>query len=482
MTDQQVSETTHRAARNAAVRAASEVLGKVATLAWTVAAARMLPNEDFGTVTYAMTIMLVLSALATWGFDSGLTRRGSADPPALPRIHQATQVWKTVLAAPVFLVAGIVLAGTPSVGSWQVLACMLLAGFPEQWSHTIRSTAAARQVSSGISVALVLQRVATAAAVLVALVAGGGPEGVALGFLVGTFAGYGAHVVALRRLDVRRPVRELSRADLSLTVRGTFLIGLSGLVLMLLFRVDVLILGHVQGPGEVAVYSVAYRVLETVLFVTYAINYAVLPVMSATDDDSKRRVGFERAVAVAGFVYLPFVAVCLVEGRAVLHLLFGAAYADAAAPVLAVLAPAPLFVAAATFASSVLLARRRSWEMLVGSAAALAVNLVLNVVLIPPHGAIGAAVATTVSYVVQVAVLLVGLRRLGERPAVLAPLASAAGASLMLLVALEASPFPLLLELLVGAVVYAVAWLLLVSRLAPEQQQVAARLLARARS
>jgi O-antigen/teichoic acid export membrane protein len=300
-----------------------------------------------------------------------------------------------------------------------------------------------------------------------------------VGFLVGTVAGWGAHVVAVRRLDLRLPVRALRGADLGGAVRGTFLVGLSSLVLMLLFRLDVLILGHLDGPDEVAVYSVAYRLLETVLFVTYAINYAVLPIMSGSADRALRRLGYERALAVAAFVYLPFAVVCVVEGRAVLDLLFGASYGDAAAPVLAWLAPAPLFVAAATFATSVLLTLERSWELLVGSVGALAINVVLNLVLIPPYGATGAAAATAVSYVVQAAVLLGGLHRIGERLPLASPLACAAGASVPLALLLEVSPLPLLVELVLGAAVYAGAWLLLVRRFAPEQQQVVRALLSR---
>lgn len=481
MSSAQVGETTHLAARNVVIRSVAEVLGKVATLAWTVAAARTLSSEDFGTVNYALTIMLVLSSLAAWGFDPAVTRLGSTDPEALPRVYRATQVWKTVLAAPVFLVTGAVLLGSPSVGSWPVLVCLLLAGLPELWSHTARSAAAARQVSAGVSSALILQRIATAVLVLAALAAGLGAEGVALGFLIGTVVGWGAHVLAARRLDLRAPLRALRRADLSTSVRGTFLLGLSALVLMLLFRVDVLVLGHLKGPEEVAVYSVAYRLLETVLFVTYAINYAVLPVMSVAADRVRRRIGYERAIAVAAFVYLPFTVVCLLEGNAVIDLLFGATYADAAAPVLAWLAPAPLFVAAATFAASVLLATERTRELFLGSVSALVVNLVLNLLLIPPYGATGAAAATAISYVVQAGVVLVGLVRAGERVSVLTPLASAAGASVVLLLALALLTLPLLAELVLGGVVYVGAWLLLVRVLAPEQQQVVVGLLTRGR-
>ena len=456
MAEQVISDTTQRAARNAVVRAVAEVLGKVATLAWTVAAARMLPADDFGAVFYALTIMLVLTSLAAWGFDSGLTRRGSAVPESLPRLFRATQVWKSALSVPLLVAAGLLLAGVPAVGSWTVLALMLAAGLPELWSQTIRTAAACRQVSAGVSTALVVQRVATAAAVLAALGADTGAEGVAAGFLAGTVVGWLAHVLAARRLDVRQPLRDLGRGDLAAAVRETVLVGVSGLVLMLLFRVDVLILGHLEGAGSVAVYTVAYRLLETVLFVTYAINAAVLPVLSATRSRETRLLGCERAIAVGGFVYLPF----------------GATYAASAAPVLAWLAPAAMLLALASFSDSLLHVLGRHRALLASSSAALGVNVALNLALIPVLGATGAALATTLSYLVQAVVVLGFLQRVGERPRVLSPLLSSGAASVVLVALLVLLHLPVLVELVAGAVVYLGAWLLLVRRFAPEQQQV----------
>lgn len=479
--EQVISATTQRAARNAVVRAVAEVLGKVATLAWTVAAARMLPADDFGAVFYALTIMLVLTSLAAWGFDSGLTRRGSAVPESLPRLFRATQVWKSALSVPLLLAAGLLLAGVPAVGSWMVLALMLAAGLPELWSQTIRTAAACRQVSAGVSTALVVQRVATAAAVLAALGAGTGAEGVAAGFLAGTVVGWLAHVLAARRLDVRQPLRGLERADLAAAVRETVLLGVSGLVLMLLFRVDVLILGQLEGAGSVAVYTVAYRLLETVLFVTYAINAAVLPVLSATRSRETRLLGCERAIAVGGFVYLPFVAVALTEGEDVIDLLFGATYAGPAAPVLAWLAPAAMLLALASFTDSLLHVLGRHRALLASSSVALGVNVALNFALIPVLGATGAAVATTLSYLVQAVVVLTFLQRAGERPRVLSPLLSPGAASLVLVALLVLLHLPVLVELVVGAMVYLGAWLLLVRRFAPEQQQVLVGLVRRRR-
>ena len=208
-----VSETAHRAARNASIRGVAEVLGKVATLAWTVAAAHVLTQEDFGAVSFALALMYLLSSFAEWGFDTSVVRLGSADREALPRVYLSSQVWKTGIGVLIFAAAALITFETrPSLATWLVLVLMLLAGFPELWSHTARAVASARQEPGGISVALVVQRLVTAVAIVAALMAGLGPIGLAAGFAVGTFAGWFAHHVAVRRLEVTARLRGLTRS------------------------------------------------------------------------------------------------------------------------------------------------------------------------------------------------------------------------------------------------------------------------------
>ncbi|MBD8869500.1 oligosaccharide flippase family protein [Nocardioides donggukensis] len=471
---------THRAARNASVRGVAEILGKVATLAWTVAAARVLTQEDFGAVSFAIALMYLLSSFAAWGFDAGVMRRGSAEAAALPRVYLGSQVWKTALAVTVFGVAALLTLGSePTRASWFVLALMLLAGFPELWSHTARAVASVRQSPTGVSTALVVQRLVTAVAIVAALAAGLGPLGLAAGFLAGTLVGWGAHHVAVRRLAVRPRLRGLTRADLRLAASGTFLIGVSGLVMMLLFRVDMVLLARLRGDAEVAVYSVAYRLLETVLFVSYAVHQAVLPVMSATSSGPRQRSAYERALAVVAFVYLPFAVVSVLEGDAVVGLLFGEGYEVESGRALAWLAPAPLLFAGSLFGTALLMALLRSRAMLVASSVALLTNLALNLVLIPPYGASGAAAATTAAYAVQTVVVLAILRGLDPRPRFLPPLVPAAVASLGLAAALALVRAPVLVELGLGAGVYLLGWVLVVRRIAPDQLSVVRQLVSR---
>lgn len=475
-------DVAHRAARAVVIRGVAEVLGKVATFAWTVLAARMLTQEEFGAVSYALTVMLLASAPAEAGFDSGVVRRGSAEPRILERLYTEAVTWKTLLAVPVFLVAaGVSFSSGPSTEELLVIGIFLVAGFPEMWSHSGRAVSVARQAPYSTSTALVFQRIATAAAIAVAVVAGWGPVGVALGFLVGTVAGWVAHEVAIRPLDVRPRWGLLQRDHFKETWSRTWLIGVSAMVLMLLFRVDAVMLGALAGFEAVADYSVAYRLLETVLFVSFAVNQAILPVMSATTSVTRIRRGYERGLSVAAFVYLPFAVVCLVEGARILDLAFGGSYGESSAPILAWLVPAPLLYAMAFFGSSVLIARDLIKGMLVAAIVATVVNVGLNLWLIPVFSGTGAAAATTASYAVQAAVTLLILRRSVTSVGIVRPLVEAALASAVLAGLLVTLDLHLLVELALGGVVYLAVWFLIARRFAPEQLEVVGGMLRKGR-
>ncbi|MDQ3616144.1 MAG: flippase [Actinomycetota bacterium] len=458
----------------------AEVLAKVATLAWTIAAARMLTLGDFGSLTYAISVVLLASAIPTWGLDSVLMRRGSADPSQLPRLHSEVLAWKSVLALPTFAIVALMASVTrPTSEATIVFILVVVSAFPELWSTTARASAAAWQRPAGVSVALVLQRLATAVAVMVALVAGTGVIGVAAAYLVGTIIGWIGHVRAVSHLDLHFGWRSLRRDGLRRMLSGTMIVGLSAVVLVVLFRVDTVILAALDGDEAVATYAVAYRLMETVLFVSWAINQSIFPVMSAKASTQRITRAYEQGLALVGFVYLPFATVCFLEGSRIIGLLFGGIYATRSAPILWWLAPTPLLFAAALFGTSVLMSRGRAGGMLGGALAATVVNVALNFTLIPAYSGLGAAVATTSSYAVYVVIVQIALRRSGVFVRLLRPLAEVVVSSCALAAALLILDLALLAELAVGGVFYLGTWLFLARWFAPDQVDVAKRLLSR---
>jgi len=479
-----LSPQARRTARNAVARGSAEVVGKVSTLAWTLVAARSLDQQEFGAFAFALAFSVLLGALPEWGFPSALLQRGSREPRRIGALHSSALVWQIGLAVPV-LAVGTLVAGLfrPSDAARVTLALVGGAVLLDMWSDTCRTTASALQRQTGTSTALALQRVTTAVVIVSALAADTGIVGMGAGLLAGSAFGAVAHAVALRRLGVSFDVTTLDRTGLRRFFDDTRVFGLCSLLLMALFRVDAVLISAFHDDTEVAVYAAAYRLLETVLFITWSINSAISPVIAAASSDlAAVRRGLTAEFTAATVIYLPFAALLLAEAEPVLRLLFGQTYEHDSASALRWLALSPLVYAFSFFANHAFFALGKERVVLGASGAALAINVTLNLVLIPSFAGTGAAAATTLSYLALAFFLHIKLRPLlgglGLARAVLEP----ATGALVLAVVVEVLRLPLLAEVPIGTAAYLVTWVALVRWLDPGQLRVVRSVFPGARS
>lgn len=453
-----------RAVGNVAFSAIAQIASKVSTFAWTAVAARELSQRDFGAFNFALSLGLLLASVAEWGFDTALVQRGSAEPEKISKPYTLAMASEAIVAIPMFAVAGAIAFGALDGDAARLtLIFVLVATLVDAFSDTIRAGASAVQRQGLVSTALTVGRLLTAMLAIPLLLLGAGVLGLAAALLVSYVFALLAHVFAARRLGLRLVPAEVSVASLRRFVSGTTTIGVSALVLAALFRLDTVMLAAISGERAVASYSTAYKLFDTVLFVTFAIAGALFPVMSERGDD-RRHIS---EIVVTGLtaqaaLYVPFAVICLMRAPEVLNLFFGPTYSQISAGALRWLSPAPLIFSATYLLASALTAVRRTKGMLVASVAATLVNIAGNLVLIPHYRGTGAALMTTVGYGIDSILLWLFYRRVGCRMPGLAqrllPTLLAGGA---LAVAIAALPLPVAPAVGVGLLGYGIMWLLL---------------------
>lgn len=467
-------DDTLRTARNAALLAVAEVVGKAGSLVYVVLAARALGRDEFGAFSYAVALSLLLSSVAAWGFDEFLIQRASSDPERRESLARTAVTGKLLLALPTFgLVGVLVSSGRPSAAATTTLVLVFVAAVADLLSDTARAVATVHERLGGVSVALVVNRVLTAGVAVVAIVLGGGLVTIASAYLVGSLSGLAVSAVVVGRLGTRL-VPGGSVADVLAVGRSAWAIGITTVFGLVLFRIDTVLLEAITNDEEVARYTVAYRLVETVLFVSWSVGRAVLPVLARDRDPLRSRQVVEGASGAIAAVYVPFALVALFAARPTIALLFGPQYGDTAVASLQLLAPAPLLFAFGYVLDRVLMARgafRTSMVVVVGAAA---LNVLLNVVWIPTHGARGAAVATGVSYGVQGLVTLLVLRGRGT---VVNPLRQwvvpvVAGVPMAGVFLGLGDRLHVVVAVAIAGLVYAVGWGALAARLAPTQAEL----------
>ncbi|XRQ11696.1 polysaccharide biosynthesis C-terminal domain-containing protein [Actinomadura welshii] len=234
-------------------------------------------------------------------------------------------------------------------------------------------------------------------------------------------------------------------------------------------RADIVLVAALSSPREAAIYTAATRFIVISQLVTQAVQNVMQPAVSrllALAD----RAGAQRIFAVCASWNLALawpVHLSIAVGAPVYLGAFGPGYAGSGEAATVILAAAML-VATATGARDVmLLMAGRSGLSLVNQSTALGVNLVLNVLLIPPLGIAGAALARACGLLVRTLLALVQVRRiLGMTPAS-AGLFWAGGSALLSFAALPlavrfvagSSPIALACALVPGTILYfALLW------------------------
>jgi O-antigen/teichoic acid export membrane protein len=197
--------------------------------------------------------------------------------------------------------------------------------------------------------------------------------------------------------------RRLVRASLSYGLR----IQVAALFRMAAGRFDLLLLSLLVPLSTVGYYAIAQIVSELVLLMPRAFGTVLVPVLAGDSRDARLSAP---AVRLSGTLSLVAVAGVAALGPLLIVFGYGPAYTAAIVPLL-ILLPGIWFQSAGDLSSYVLAGRGRP-----GASSVLAVvqgvaTVALDLVLIPPFGAVGAAVASLLAYTVYG---LVSLRVLGR--------------------------------------------------------------------
>ncbi|UIP01534.1 flippase (plasmid) [Halobaculum sp. CBA1158] len=407
------SSFVERIARGVKATFAANVVDMAANAALVLLLTRVLLTPDqFGTLNFALAAMSVVAILATLGIPKSagryVTQFVESDPGLVPHVVRRSLAF--LLASSAVVAVGVVALGRPvatlvgqeslvpflGIGAAYVVATALTQYVREllrafgrvEWSGIVR-------VVTGVG------RVAGVVA-LVGLGFGiaGALAGYVVGYAVAALVGGGLLYVRLYRTYDPDPDPEagLSRRIAEYSVPLTATRGAN----VLDKRVDVLLVGALLDMTAVGFYTVAKQVSDFVSMPASSFGFTVSPALSEQrergETDRAARV-YERSLTYVLLAYVPAVTgLALVAGPMVRYV-FGADYLGAV-PVVQVYAGFILVNAVNKVTSDGLdyLGRARS-RAVIKSAMAVA-NAVLNLILIPRLGVVGAALATVITYTV----------------------------------------------------------------------------------
>jgi O-antigen/teichoic acid export membrane protein len=292
----------------------------------------------------------------------------------------------------------------PTVPRWQLalLAVTVVTQLLTVWG---KACCQGRTDMRGANLVIVAEELLFLPAYGVALGSGlRGSDAVVAGLLGG---GVAATLTSLGRLAGTgfgrgwgRPSAPLAAEVLRYGARGQ----LGNVLLLVNLRLDFLVVGAISGPAVLGVYAVASKFAELMRLPAVAMHYVLYPRFAR---DGPRAAGEEvrrllpRALALTVALVPPLVGASVL----LLPLLYGEAFRGAVVPACILLVGLAVEGAAAVSTAYLFGVGRPGLNSL-GMGAGVAVTVVLDLLLIPRFGAVGAAVASSAAYLVTTVVLV----------------------------------------------------------------------------
>jgi O-antigen/teichoic acid export membrane protein len=409
------NHTTHKAIRNVLFSGVRLAVGMGATIFTSAIIARRLGPSNMGIYGYAMWLVGTLGIMANVGLPAAITKYvsefiGSGDAARAAQVGKRLMLTQLAVAGGVSgLTACFVLLKSPYRSIILLAAVMILAQALQQ---SLTAALVGVQRFDQIAVIGVYVGLAQIASVGVAALLHSGVMGMLWATLVGLWVGVWLFYRAVERCLLRLPADSqiyspsIEQPDLLRRItRFSFTISYVLLLDSIVWqRSEVLFLKWYSTLAQIAFYTLAYSIASKLGEIATIITSTLLPLFSESyGRDNFGEIGqiFVNALKYLQMVMVPLCLLAAAMAGPLVRLVYGSSYLPSVL-VLQVLLICQAFTSIGSVGSSLLLGTERQGFIAKWGTLIAILNVVLDLILIPRYGAVGAAVANCTAQITGV--------------------------------------------------------------------------------
>lgn len=386
----------------------SEILSRGIAFVATAILARRLGVEGLGLLSFAAAVAGYFGLALTTGFGEIGAREVARHPDEAMKIAADGTLVRLIIAvfgAVAVAMAALLLVKEPDARIVVLLSTLSLFSLAIDTSWVYKGLERNRVVAAGMLASQIIYLAGVVAFVR-------NPASVVRVPVI-QFTGELLAALGLLFLLFEKFSRPSIRGGMALARQSGY-ITLSRVMRSLIVTFDVILLGLLATRRDVGLYSAGYRICYLMMAVAVATHVVFAPsVARATlvGSTAVRQV-LERSVALTATVMLPLVVGAAVLADRLLALLFGDQFASGARALRLLALSIALLALHGTTRSIFVAQHQTKLEAMIFTVAA-ALNIVLNFVLIPRFGIVGAAFATVAAEALIFAICIAWLARLG---------------------------------------------------------------------
>lgn len=390
-----------RFAKNFAWMASSQVGGKIAGFVFVIIIARGLGAQQYGYFNFATSFVPLFLMFGTWGLEAAVISEIAKGQRRLSALFMSGLLLRISLG---LLALGVAFTIAPAlIDGGEAFISLMLVGFAlflDEVSGFIGTVFKAFERMRYYAQAIFINRILSTLLALGALMLGGNLTLVSLMYLLGSLS-----AVVFAWAALRKHFPPVYLADASVGTARELLgaglpLGVAAVLSMAVFRIDAVMLQGFEGPIAVGMYGIAYRFLDSFLFVSWSLASVALPRIARSGATALSARTYQMTVALVLSFYLPIAVGSFFVSEWVVETVFSARYLPAAAAV-PWLTTAGVFYGISYVSRLASIGVGRRWALAWVGGLALVLNVALNLYAIPRYGFEGAAAVTCITTIVE---------------------------------------------------------------------------------
>lgn len=389
----------------------AQVLTKIIGFFYTIFLAKNLGVEDFGLYTVALAYFSIISSIADFGFNRYLIREVAKDRLKVHQLFCNIGIFRLTVSAVIFGIFAIVLYLFDQ-DKFRVSLILLaaLAILPQSIALTLDGIFIALKKLQFSALAFLLASLANAIIGLFLINKEFGTVGAIDALLISQLI-YGLSLFILFGLVQGLHFTKIELSIIKKAIIGGLPYSLIGILGLIYFRIDVIILSYIKGSFETGLYGAAYRSLEAIIFIPSSFAAALFPTLAKLHDNQHLEI---KKIYLSSLKLMVLIGLVFSFGYLlilpIIIRLFLPNYL-AAIPAIRILSLSLPFIFAATPGVQVLLSTEKYLKSVIGlSILTLIFNVILNLIFIPQFGFIAASVTTVLSDILSFVIFFLFIR------------------------------------------------------------------------
>lgn len=438
-----------------------ETIARIVAFVGTAYAARQLGPEQFGVIGFALAIFSYFSIAVSGGFNDVGSREVARRP------GDASSIAANVIFVRLFIsVIGLILLGItvwfinkpPTVKLVVLLTGLLFFSLAIDTSWVYKGL----ERTYLVSLSLIISQILYAGLIFITVYQPNDVVYVPIAQFIGEICA--AFILTVPLFGIRKKINFDWREGISILRESVFWT-VSRLMRAVMYSFDVVLIGLWIGVEAVGFYNAPYRICFLLVAIAVAIHTSFLPgfIRASNQDNNKTQIGkiAEQSLTIAAVVAAPLVVGGIIVAAPMLELVFGSEYANGAGAFQFLLISVGCVFLQVTNHNVFLAVNHLKTEMKIFAAAA-AINIILNILIIPHYGIIGASAVTAFAEILALVIGYFVIRKLGvpiNIKTLWKPLAASGVMGAILLI--SNISYSLILSLIVGSIIYVLALFML---------------------